>query len=1538
MEKFKLLQQRLQWEIHKQNIRIQQRIDEEYCRMSTSTSSPDTDDAGIKSRLPADCLSSISMPKNWDQVEKLKNLKEKLQQEIASVSRSETERGFNYIRETDDENVKSKITTQKSSKEEQDNVVLFNKQSGTQNPSLASENTDRLTKYQQDYPGMFRDANQELSQTSYQGKCGQNSNGSNSVSSLKLFPNRYESEKVTVPESSSSRIPNIHNVESKNSDSINLMTVDKLNQSLLDANACYNDIHKEKTLYAAVTTHGKPWQKVKYIVPKNIIQPVDLNPKVMIEPLKLHGNTDVPSCKRKTEKSVKNGKASKNFEMPQKDDKSKIKPEKRVKSQSDDVGNQSLGFNDWNINKPTNGSKTGGDKLTVSMASYQASGDKSENLVPSFVHEQLNEVPNNTVSPLESHKLGNSPQDSTDEIYGNISNSDSLDKQSEIAKLKMLYYSKEMLGNRHQMILNKWTSDINRFGLGNQKSEASQKTDTQSKASQKPDIQSNNRKSKSYVIKSPKLAKMIPGRGKKENDRSKSSYPVSLPKGNLSVENRKPSKAVNGLKSDTNDMKTSKMVTVQICEDKGNNNIGTEKNHSGNSKKIAQENKTLAHFTKTEGNSLAINKTCPIEESKSVNNTEHLKSVCKTAEVTVQDKDINSSDKLHEKQKSKITNELQMKQYAEKQSEETNVKAVMPNNITKVSGETSLQEADGSTVLEKRDTMERLKVKINSSKPQTAESEMKNQMPNTMKISNKTLFQNACSAVAAKSKLATGIPKSNKVNVTVNTVPNFLRNDATKTSLLNNNVTICLQPLATKGVAQYAIVENQTKDLPEINFLTNSQVKSVSNSVFSTGSYGLQANHALPSSFIVVSSAVTLVPLSTSVFTNPSFAPQPLNTGQHVRAIPGTPKNVYSLTVASSSQNLSGHVSNFVPMTRPVILPGALPWIQAPVTTIQNAGIPMSTNPLRFSHTGASNCANTYLSTAGASTVNVYTGNTGLKHKPALPVSYAVRALQPKSSSSCKIITPVFSDVSGSRIQVLEPASVPKISSAVKGPVEPIVLVPKKTRVKTNTVQVSKDGHTVTVTQRQNDEHKRTSDTMEKSVDKDKNNHTSKKYKFVNLKTALSLYDNQDTGSEKNCVPICNDSTADTLFSKSDKAQCLSSGEKTTSGSEKQKENSTLSSETQLNITKTDTCVQDVRPILKDKKYRFHSGKPRDEETLNNKQNDTVRNSNENLPLQSTDDHSSVMVTQSASGFNTFLPETISWVADNPNQCVTSTHLPRMLIENDVSEILNTSGNTIKTHVSGLDMTGVEKSSDVKPGDDESNLELFEQFKIKPYTPVFDMSRYLVCDSEPTESFKEVLDLLPKTDNYKNNEPTKSFQEVLDSVPRIENYFSLAGTAMDHPEAFQIHSNQSAIDIEKSILGNEKAGLERTNELESHDMNRVVNVTVESDRLPDQISLINIPTTSTANSKDNQRLSEQELIEYLCSTNNEKTKLILLNGNVCDSWEKLKNDIGAEDMSDPEFLHHLLTTAEKKQVKAAEKRDTGSQTIDTSGWLFISSL
>ena len=452
------LKEKLQLSIVKQKLKIQA-MEKEYGKMSATTSSADTD-TGVKPRLPADCLSSVSMPKNWNQVEKLKILKEKLQQEIESVARHEKDKGFNETGETNDENVKCEaVKTQNSFSEGKDNIILDDTQSANQK-RLASE------------------------------KRKSNSN-----------------EFVQV---------------------------------------C-----------SAGTSPGKPWEKVTYKVPMNMIQPVDLNPKVIIEPLNLRGKVDVASCERRIEIHSDCVTSSKRSGKPLKADKSNRKPDNGEKNQSD-VEYLSLSVDDSCGSKSIEKeSETGGQQNAVNLASDEASGDKFEELIPTVVLD-MNKTAEKTVPTLDSEKVDNS-------------------SDSSLAK-KQLEMTREMIVNKHQLILNKWTSDIKRYGLGSQKLALNQKTDAQ--------LQYKIPKSKS--MRTPKQATKGMGARVKRYVGAQTSHSFSLLGCNYSADSRNLTSKANGLQHEANNMKTNKILTEQRTEGKSNVNTGIKKKPSASPKRLSK--------------------------------------------------------------------------------------------------------------------------------------------------------------------------------------------------------------------------------------------------------------------------------------------------------------------------------------------------------------------------------------------------------------------------------------------------------------------------------------------------------------------------------------------------------------------------------------------------------------------------------------------------------------------------------------------------------------------------------------------------------------------------------------------------------------------------------------------------------------------------------------------------------------------------------------------------------------------------------------
>ena len=304
-----------------------------------------------------------------------------------------------------------------------------------------------------------------------------------------------------------------------------------------------------------------------------------------------------------------------------------------------------------------------------------------------------------------------------------------------------------------------------------------------------------------------------------------------------------------------------------------------------------------------------------------------------------------------------------------------------------------------------------------------------------------------------------------------------------------------------------------------------------------------------------------------------------------------------------------------------------------------------------------------------------------------------------------------------------------------------------------------------------------------------------------------------------------------------------------------------------------------ITAAQKDKKYRFHSGKPQQEQTV------------------------------------------LSTAKTSESCCTTGTSALKPVASHTI--LLQTAekqGNSVpvklygkqRGYLSGLlcseadiQQMSVDKRtsilqnkclSDAMPVEDESKLELFEQFKVKPSATSDNKYQYFVAETE------------------------KHPKEKVDSLPRIENYFSLSENTFEKLTARQNDKNGSG----------SEAGVNKSQTKILPQKHRVVNITLQSDNLKDQPCHMPSPT-SNSSSKAHQILAENELLEYLRSTCNEKTKLILLKGDVCDKWERVKKNVCAEATSDPEFLHYLLNTVEETLHKSQSKTDEQLTSDQTSG-------
>ena len=208
--------------------------------------------------------------------------------------------------------------------------------------------------------------------------------------------------------------------------------------------------------------------------------------------------------------------------------------------------------------------------------------------------------------------------------------------------------------------------------------------------------------------------------------------------------------------------------------------------------------------------------------------------------------------------------------------------------------------------------------------------------------------------------------------------------------------------------------------------------------------------------------------------------------------------------------------------------------------------------------------------------------------------------------------------------------------------------------------------------------------------------------------------------------------------------------------------------------------------------------------------------------------------------------------------------------------------------------------------DDESNLELFEQFKVKPSTYKDDRQAHL------TSSFAWHANEAMEGVKLQTNEAKQGVIKCTeDNLPKIEHCFSLSRTVYENMDVTQTNGTAlvSSGNIETSELSLSTSTLCR-----SYTGNGI------SEKAEDQSPQIQVPASNVALSSS-QHLNENELLNYLRSSYNEKSKLILLTGNICDKWERIKQAVGANQLSDPAFLDSLLQAAEQMNSKSAISLD-----------------
>ena len=211
--------------------------------------------------------------------------------------------------------------------------------------------------------------------------------------------------------------------------------------------------------------------------------------------------------------------------------------------------------------------------------------------------------------------------------------------------------------------------------------------------------------------------------------------------------------------------------------------------------------------------------------------------------------------------------------------------------------------------------------------------------------------------------------------------------------------------------------------------------------------------------------------------------------------------------------------------------------------------------------------------------------------------------------------------------------------------------------------------------------------------------------------------------------------------------------------------------------------------------------------------------------------------------------------------------------------------------------------------DDESNLELFEQFKVKPSTYKDDRQAYLTAS---TASFAWHANEAMEGVKLQTNEAKQGvIKYTEDNLPKIEHCFSLSRTVYENMDLTQTNGTAlvSSGNIERSELS-----LSTSTQCRSLTGNGI------SERAEDQSPQIQVPASNVA-LLSSQHLNENELFNYLRSSYNEKSKLILLTGNICDKWERIKQTVGASQVSDPVFLDSLLQAAEQMNSKSAISLD-----------------
>lgn len=1056
-----------------------------------------------------------------------------------------------------------------------------------------------------------------------------------------------------------------------------------------------------------------------------------------------------------------------------------------------------------------------------------------------------------------------------------------IDKRLQLAKLKMLYYSKKMLLNKHKLIKKQWALEMQKYGLSRT-------------------LGSELLAEKTYLIKSPKSVSTTTMKETSKPHQEKLTNDFNIAKVFPVNKEENLTGTIARITSDNDKNNYAMKDKVQLQSKTGEHlSLKTDMNPSEFHNGLTVEQDLRIGFTKTSSKNFSSSVSV---KSKGITAPRNMKTVIESADTGVQTEDQFKPKILENKPcpaenwpknsnfipgtldhvtVTKILNKandtiasvsatVQRKECVEAGTLKINRYTPQNSNIiipeNRSSKKAHFQRAFTASSFQSKADAESEKFKINLNTPQYSNIISPE---NCQQTENRTLknihFHRAFTTSAFQSKSDAESESLNAKLTTVDQCPKSLNAkshsfpsaavEANKTSLKSLHLQDCL-PFS-------AINQFQTGKLSQTKLKNSCQDNMVSEAHLLVRNNGFLSVCATTAG---VSPPSISIPLLDTEVTASSFSPPLTRTvfGTFPQALQNTTL-AYSAAVTSSSQSLTVPKTNVVTtaITQPVLnfMPAVYPWV--PIITVQSTTVPVS----GLNYTGARNSVNMYLSTGITLKTPSVFGSDVSKTKSYTSLSSAVDPLsvEPLVTNS-KYGHEIFQNVGGSLTRPILKVYRPEQFSNSE--------LKNKQNETAHQSQVI-CGH-LTTTGNEMNKHQNYVNAVASScgndkklkgkvsVDKKKIKPSITTAKHDSLKSTVlsNLSGSPQIASENNSVPISTFQISREVFS--------SASIKGTASTNPEKEEN-LPCLSPFNFSKKCREIQELDTVQKDKKCRSH--KPKDRKVLRTSKGGKLRKTVQSLPLQ------------------TLIPTTTT--EHYPCQIGNFGQNIQISVSKAASKVKNSLENNRETFDNRTSILQTEKSCNTVPADDESNLELFEQFKIKPFRSSYDVSRYLSYPDEMTNNLKEALDI----------------------NPRIENYYSLSSVSLNNSQSAQIDNSQSVLDSKNVTQEN----------------NRFENFTVESGRLKDQVNQIQVPLASSSSSKSSQGLYEQDLIEYLHSTSNEKTKMILLNGNVCDRWEKLKNDIGAIAMSDPEFLLHLLSSVEKNQKKTTEKKDVGSQTLDISG-------